>query len=81
MKTIKIYGVSDCPACLKAQALAMNKYPECEYVYISMDFAESFRDNIRDKFGYKSYPIITLDDGNEEILIGGSEQLQAFITK
>tara|TARA_R100001079_G_C4395132_1_gene128963 strand:+ start:183 stop:428 length:246 start_codon:yes stop_codon:yes gene_type:complete len=81
MSTIKIYGISDCPACLKAQAIAMNRYPDCEYIYINMDFAESFRNHLRDKFGYKSYPIVTIDDGSVEKLIGGSEQLQAFITK
>ncbi len=80
MKTIKIYGVSDCPACLKAQAIVMNHYPKYEYIYVNMDFAEHFRDNLKDKFGYKSYPIITIDDGNAEILIGGSEQLRAFVT-
>ena len=81
MKTIKIYGVSDCPACLKAQAIAMNSYPQLEYVYINMDFAESFRDNVRDRFGYISYPIVTIDGGKAELLIGGSVQLHAFITK
>ena len=80
MKTIKIYGVSDCPACLKAQAMVMNYYPKLEYVYINMDFAETYRSEIKNKFGYKSYPIITIADKESEKLIGGTEQLQSFLS-
>tara|TARA_Y100000004_G_C8854912_1_gene386412 strand:- start:594 stop:836 length:243 start_codon:yes stop_codon:yes gene_type:complete len=77
---IKIYGVSDCPACFKAQAIVMGAYPKYEYVYINMDFAESFRDELKNKFKYKSYPIITVVDKDDEKLIGGTEHLQIFMS-
>ena len=76
---IKIYGVSDCPACYRAQAIVMGVYPNYEYIYINMDFAESYRDELKNKFSYKSYPIITVVDKDGEKLIGGTEHLQAFI--
>ena len=61
--------------------MAMNSYPELQYVYINMDFAESFRDELKEKFGYKSYPIITVIDNNVEKLIGGTEHLSRFLSE
>ncbi len=78
---IKIHGVSDCPACFKAQAMVMSAYPKYEYVYINMDFAESFRDELKNKFSYKSYPIITVVDKDSEKLIGGTEHLKSFMSE
>ena len=75
MEVIKIYGVSDCPACLLAQSLAMEAYPKHEYVFINMDFA------IKKRFTHQTYPIITIEDENEEVLIGSSENLKTFLSK
>ena len=79
MKVIKIYGVSDCPACLEAQAIAMAHYPIVEYVYINMDFSQSFRDGIKEKYSYYYYPIIVLQRENSEQLLGGAQQLREYL--
>ena len=81
MEVIKIYGVSDCPACLTAQAYAMEAYPKYEYIFINMDFATSHRNNIKKKFNHQTYPIITIQDENDEVLIGASENLKTFLSK
>tara|TARA_B100000035_G_C20747908_1_gene442624 strand:+ start:45 stop:290 length:246 start_codon:yes stop_codon:yes gene_type:complete len=81
METIKIYGVSDCPACLVAQAHAMEAYPKYEYIFVNMDFATAFRNNIKKKFDHQTYPIVTIQDENEEVLIGSSENLKTFLSK
>ena len=81
MEVIKIYGVSDCPACLLAQAYAMEAFRKYEYVFINMDFATAYRNNIKKKFAHQTYPIITIEDENEEFLIGSSEDLKTFLSK
>ena len=69
-----VYGVTDCPHCLRAAALLMEK--EVEYVVINMDFSKTYRDNIRADLGWRTYPIvIKLKDGTNE-LIGGFHELQ-----
>jgi glutaredoxin len=79
MKVIKIYGVSDCPSCLQAQAVVMTHYPTVEYVYINMDFSKVFRDSIKEKYSYYYYPIIVLQQENNELLLGGTPQLQEYL--
>ena len=81
MEVIKIYGVSDCPACLLAQAYAMDAYPKYEYVFINMDFATAYRNGIKKKFNHQTYPIITIQDQYEEVLIGDSDNLKTFLSK
>lgn len=81
MEVIKIYGVSDCPGCLLAQSLAMEAYPKHEYVFINMDFATVYRNNVKKRFAHQTYPIITIEDENEEVLIGSSENLKTFLSK
>jgi glutaredoxin len=73
-----IYGVSDCPWCLKAQALCMEK--NVQYVWINMDWSEHYREMTKIKWNWKTYPIITnafMDKlSPEEILVGGFEDLK-----
>jgi glutaredoxin len=43
-----IYGVSDCPHCLRAQALCMEK--DVDYAWVMMDWSSTYRDHIKEKF-------------------------------
>ena len=43
-----IYGITDCPACLRACADLMEK--SCEYVFVETDFAPSYRDSLKEEF-------------------------------
>ena len=72
-----IYGVSDCPHCLRAQALCMEK--DVDYVWVMMDWSKEYRELIKGTFNWTTYPIITKLDyqsGDEE-LVGGFDELQA----
>jgi glutaredoxin len=69
-----IYGVSDCPYCLRAQALCMEK--DIEYVWVNMDWSKTYREKMKELFKWKTYPIVVkLTDYTEE-LVGGFDELQ-----
>jgi glutaredoxin-related protein len=48
------------------------------YVFVNMDYAPDYRDQIKDKFGWDTYPII-IDLSNEANLVGGYEQLKEYM--
>ena len=68
-----IYGITDCPACLRAQAVLMDL--DVEYVFIQTDFSKSYRRSVRDEFKWSTFPIILMINQNGETLIGGYEEL------
>ena len=73
--TFLIYGISDCPSCLRACADLMDIYPSCEYVFINADFAAAYRDSLKQKYDVSTFPIIVCNDK----LIGGYEELSSFL--
>ena len=75
-----IYGITDCPACLRACALAMEIYPEHEYVFIETDFSKTFRDRLKKKYSMQTFPIIIFEENGCETLVGGYDELISFIT-
>jgi len=76
MKAVyKVYGISDCPACLRACALLMDWYPEEEYVFINCDFSKVFREHIKEVYNRSTFPIIIKMTGVNETLIGGFDDL------
>ena len=76
MGTYVVYGVTDCPHCLWACADLMEAGQP--YVFVNMDYAPDYRDQIKDKFGWHTYPII-IDLSNEANLVGGYEQLKEYM--
>lgn len=78
-----IYGVSDCPYCLKAQALCMEK--GVDYAWVMMDWSKEYREYIKGSWKWKTYPVITRmffdEDGSEEFIVGGFDELQAELLK
>ena len=72
----EIYGVTDCPHCLRAQALCMEK--DVDYAWVMMDWSKDYREKVKKEFGWETYPIIVkIDfDSLEEKLIGGFNELQ-----
>ena len=74
-----IYGVSDCPYCLRAQALCMEK--DVDYTWVMMDWSKEYQEYIKGSWKWKTYPVITRmsfdEDGSEEFIVGGFDELQA----
>ena len=73
-----IYGVTDCPHCLGAQALCMEK--DVDYVWVMMDWSKDYREHIKRDWKWKTYPVITkvcfTDLTSSEVLVGGFDELQ-----
>jgi glutaredoxin len=76
-----IYGVTDCPHCLRAQALCMEK--DVDYAWIMMDWSKDYRERVKKTFNWSTYPIITKLDyqSGAEHLVGGFDELQVELLK
>jgi glutaredoxin len=75
-----IYGISDCPACLRACADTMDLYPTYEYVFVNTDFSNSFREKLKKKYEMTTFPIIVLEQNDNETMIGGHNDLLKFLS-
>ena len=72
-----IYGITDCPACLRAQADLMQH--DIEYAFVETDFSKKYREFLKKKFNWATFPIIVKLSGDEETLIGGYNDLLKFL--
>ena len=68
-----VYGITDCPACLRAQATLMEL--DKEFVFIQADFSKSYMSAIKQDFEWNTFPIIVSVKGDNETLIGGFDEL------
>lgn len=75
-----IYGITDCPACLRACASAMELYPDYEYVFVETDFSKTYREKLKSRYNVKSFPIIIFEENGCKTLVGGYDELTSFIT-
>jgi len=76
MQTYFIYGITDCPACLRACASLMEA--GLEYVFVETDFAKSYRTYLKKQHRHSTFPIIvrrTPPDNSETLIIGGYDEL------
>jgi glutaredoxin-related protein len=74
-----VYGITDCPACLRACADLMELYPDKEYVFVETDFSKSYRNYLKDKYNWPTFPIVIQWFEHESVVIGGYEQLKDHI--
>jgi glutaredoxin len=74
-----IYGISDCPACLRACAAAMDLYPSYEYVFVNTDFSKSHRQKLKLRYGVETFPIIIFEENGCKTPVGGYDELTSFI--
>ena len=72
-----IYGITDCPSCLRACADLMDA--DVEYVFVEMDFSKSYRKYIKDKYQWPTFPIIIRESDNTIVKIGGYDQLKEYM--
>jgi glutaredoxin len=77
MNTYIVYGVSDCPACLRACADLMEA--DMEYVFVEADFSKSYREHLKDKYEWPTFPIIVRQINNITMKIGGYDQLKEYM--
>ena len=68
-----VYGITDCPACLRACAVLMES--DLEYVFIETDFAKSYRKQLQEKYRHPTFPIVVRENGPERLIIGGYDDL------
>tara|TARA_Y100000310_G_C20500314_1_gene723635 strand:- start:237 stop:509 length:273 start_codon:yes stop_codon:yes gene_type:complete len=82
MKTFIVYGITDCPACLRACADLMER--DLEYVFVKTDFARSYRQQVKERYSHPTLPIITVITGaspRTEWVIGGYDSLIDYLVK
>tara|TARA_R110002074_G_scaffold14944_2_gene51844 strand:- start:1 stop:234 length:234 start_codon:yes stop_codon:yes gene_type:complete len=72
-----VYGITDCPACLRACADLMER--DKEYVFIETDFSKTYRDSLKEEFDWDTFPMIVKVTDTGENFVGGYDQL--FIEK
>ena len=68
-----VYGITDCPACLRACAALMEA--DLEYVFVETDFAKSYRKELQQQYGWPTFPIIIRKGAAENLKIGGYAEL------
>ena len=68
-----VYGITDCPACLRACADLMEA--DLEYVFVETDFAKSYRTELKREYKHSTFPIIIKLTGPETLIIGGHDEL------
>ena len=72
-----VYGITDCPACLRACAALMEA--GLEYVFVETDFAKSYRTQLKKQHRRSTFPIIIRRSGDgvaaETLIIGGYDEL------
>ncbi len=77
--TYLVYGISDCPACLRACALLMEK--DKEYSFVNTDFSPSYRKHIKKIFEWKTMPVVVELTGDDQHLVGGYDDLAYILEK
>ncbi len=72
-----IYGISDCPSCLRAAALLMEK--DLEYAVVEMDFSKQCIKDVKRRFNSGTFPIIVMVNDQNTTVIGGYECLVGHV--
>ena len=73
MEIYIIYGITDCPACLMAQAVLMES--GIEYVFVETDFSKTYRESVKEEFEWSTFPIVIKVTKDAEEVIGGYDEL------
>ena len=74
-----VYGITDCPACLRACALLMEN--DHEYTFVNTDFSTSYRAHVKKTFRWKTMPLIVVWSGIDQQLVGGYDDLAYALEK
>ena len=52
---------------------------DIEYSFLETDFSKSYRQLLKEKFNWPTFPIVVKLSGDEETLIGGYDDLLKFL--
>tara|TARA_B100000085_G_C18450625_1_gene474700 strand:- start:287 stop:541 length:255 start_codon:yes stop_codon:yes gene_type:complete len=78
MEVYIVYGITDCPACLRACADLMER--NLEYAFVETDFSKSYRDALKKEFNWSTFPMIVKVSQDEEEFIGGYDEIRQAIS-
>ena len=78
MEVYIVYGITDCPACLRACADLMER--DIEYAFVETDFSKSYRDALKKEFEWPSFPMVVKVSGDEEEFIGGYDEMRLLFS-
>ena len=73
-----VYGITDCPACLRACADLMEA--GVEYVFVETDFAQTYRSQLKKQHRRSTFPIIIRRSAAETLIIGGHDELTTHLS-
>jgi len=76
MEHFKIIAWGECPFCVRAKALLLDKGFEIEYIVL--DHANNLLKEIKKQYGVTTVPIIIRKEGGNEELIGGYTDLVEY---
>ena len=79
MEVYIVYGITDCPACLRACADLMER--DLEYAFVETDFSKSYRDALKKEFEWPTFPMVVKVSEGAEDFIGGYDELRNIIEK
>ena len=79
MEIYLVYGITDCPACLRACADLMER--EKEYVFIEADFSSTYRTSLKKELEWSTFPMIVRATEDDEEFIGGYDDLCYILEK
>ena len=79
MEIYLVYGITDCPACLRACADLMER--EKEYVFIETDFSPTYRTSLKKEFEGSTFPMVVKVTEEAEELVGGYDDLCYILEK
>lgn len=74
-----VYGITDCPACLRACADLMES--NIQYVFVETDFSKSYRNHLKKKLKWPTFPIVVRYFNSQEELVGGYDELRKILDK
>lgn len=78
MEVYIIYGITDCPACLRACADLMER--DIEYAFVETDFSKSYREALKNEFEWPSFPMVVKVSGDEEEFVGGYDEMKLMLS-
>jgi len=78
MEIYMVYGITDCPACLRACADLMDS--DRQYVFVETDFSKDYRQALKEEFGWPTFPMIVKVFRDEEEFIGGYDEMKKLLS-